>query len=500
MNEQKKTIAFAAVALLLAATAALATRPRGGSAAAFNDQGELFFPEFTDPLACTALEVIDFDPETASALPFKVMLKDGRWIIPSHYSYPADAKDRLAKTAAGFIDIRKDTIRTDRPEDHRGMGVLDPLNKKLTSAEGVGKRVTLRDKSDKILADLIIGKEIPGQTDQHYVRRPDQNRVYGVKLKVDPSARFADWIEANLLKLEASRLRKFKIDTHKVDPEAGQIIPGEVFEITRADASAPWTMAGLTPEQELDSGKLSTLTSALGDLKIAGVRPKPQGLSDELKAADERGLKMTRAILASLASKGFHLTRDGRLLSNEGDIYATTDQGVVYTLRFGEVTFAQGEALSAGTTEGAEAKDKGNEKDKKAEGVESRYLFVTAQFNKDLIPPPVEIEADTELPADPFARTRADRAAKAKERQEKFEKDKTDYDRKVDEGKKKAKELTDRFAGWYYVVPGDAYRSIVLDRNALVRSKPPVGTPAGMPAMPPPGSDPFGGLKLPRHP
>src|SRR4051794_21665849 len=112
MNEQRKTIAFAAAALLLAATAALATRPRGGSAAAFNDQGELFFPEFTDPLACTALEVIDFDPETASALPFKVMLKDGRWIIPSHYNYPADAKDRLARTAAGIIDLRKDTIRT----------------------------------------------------------------------------------------------------------------------------------------------------------------------------------------------------------------------------------------------------------------------------------------------------------------------------------------------------------------------------------------------------
>ena len=71
---------------------------------------------------------IDYDPSTARLARFKVMFKDGKWVIPSHYNYPADAKDRLAKTAAGVMDLTKDTIRSDRVEDQEEMGVIDPLD------------------------------------------------------------------------------------------------------------------------------------------------------------------------------------------------------------------------------------------------------------------------------------------------------------------------------------------------------------------------------------
>ena len=46
-----------------------------------------------------------------------------------------------------------------------------------------------------------------------------------------------------------------------------------------------------------------------------------------------------------------------------------------------------------------------------------------------------------------------------------------DYEKKIADGKKKVQELTDRFAAWYYVTPGDSFRSINLDRTALVRPK-----------------------------
>ena len=117
----------------------------------FNDQGQPFFPSFKEPLTCTSLEVIDYNPSTATAAPFKVMFKDGTWGIPSHHNYPADAKDRLAKTAAGVIDLKKDTIRSDQVEDHETLGVIDPLDTKNTTLKGRGKRVTLRNKADEIL-------------------------------------------------------------------------------------------------------------------------------------------------------------------------------------------------------------------------------------------------------------------------------------------------------------------------------------------------------------
>ena len=41
---------------------------------AFLDQGEKFFPEFTDPNAARSLEIVEIDPQTGSPKPFKVQL------------------------------------------------------------------------------------------------------------------------------------------------------------------------------------------------------------------------------------------------------------------------------------------------------------------------------------------------------------------------------------------------------------------------------------------
>ena len=79
--------------------------------------------------------------------------------------------------------------------------------------------------------------------------------------------------------------------------------------------------------------------------------------------------------------------------------------------------------------------------------------------------------ADSELPADAFQRDPAELAAAEKAKKDKAEKDKTDYEQKLKAGKDRAKELTDRFAAWYYVIPGDSFRNVMLDREALVRPK-----------------------------
>ncbi len=106
--------------------------------------------------------MVSFDPATATADRFRVMWKNNRWVIPSHYDYPADARERLSKTAAAVMDLTKDTIRSDSVEEQQAMGVIDPLDSKVTTLEGRGKRITLRDASEKVLADFIIGNDIKG--------------------------------------------------------------------------------------------------------------------------------------------------------------------------------------------------------------------------------------------------------------------------------------------------------------------------------------------------
>jgi hypothetical protein len=521
-HELKKTLAFAAAALVMLALAWTFNGPRDLTAEEFTqDQGQPFFPDFTDPRAAQALEVIDFDPDTASAIPFKVEYEAGKgWVIPSHKDYPADARDRLAKTAAGVIDLKKDVIVSDDAEQHEDLGVVDPLDTKSTALKGRGKRVTLKDGKGQVLADLIVGKAVPSREGQRYVRVPGQKRAYAVNMNVDLSAKFGDWIETNLLKVDASKVTRITIDNHKVDPEQGIVQPGGIVTIERENASDPWTLEGapLGPERELDTARIATMTSALADLKIVGVRPKPPGLAQQLKAtADEANkIPLSRQSLDSLAQRGFYKTRDGRLLSNQGDIYAATDDGILYILQFGEVVIsATGEGLTAGTGEDealakqAGAAKKEGEPETKTAG-DNRYLLVMAQFDPTLIAKPesmlrAEREAAAagekpELPDRVFARTaeeiQADEAA--------LRRDREDYERRVAEGKKKAADLTNRFAGWYYVVPGEAFRSIVVDRAGLTRDKTPAGGPPGgglPPGMTIPGMNGGGlppGFNMPR--
>ena len=492
MNEIQKTSIFVAAAVLIAGGATLWRPDLGRSASDFRDQGERFFPKFDDPLAATDLEVVDFDAATARPLPFEVKKANGKWVIPSHYNYPADGKDRLSKTAAGVIDLKKDTIRSDRPDEHAKMGVVDPLDTKLPP-EGRGKRVTLKDASGAVLADFIIGKEVVGHPEQRYVRVPDKNRTYGVRVNVDLSTKFADWIETNLLKVEPSRVRKVVFDSLKADPVTGNIDPGEQLVIDRSGPSATWTTAGLPANKELDADRLSSMSRQLGDLKIVGVRPKPAGLTRELKATDDEGIRLSPASVRSLGTRGFYLVQ-GKLLSNQGEVRVATDEGVAYTLRFGELTYATGEELSAGTAEEPPADASKKDKKKKDGPGESRFLFVTAQLEPSMIPEPKpEPPPSQTLPgifSDPFARQPDDpkRVAEAKTEQEKADKAKAEYDRKIADANKRVKELTDRFAEWYYVVSGEAFRELSLNRMVLVRDK-----TAKPPAMPPGMSFPGGG-------
>jgi Domain of unknown function (DUF4340) len=515
MNELYKTLTFVAVALILTGAAFVSTRDRSKTSEDFDDQGKPFFEDFKDALACTDLEVVEFEPSTATATRFRVMFKDKKWVIPSTYNYAADAKDRLAKTSAALMDLTKDTIRSDSSEAQESMGVVDPLDAKASSLEGRGKRITLRDASEKVLADIIIGSEIKNPQRKeagamHYVRLPGQKRIYGVNIKAEPSTRFADWIETNLLKVEANKIRRVVFDNYRLKEDATQrglvLERGEKSTISRKDGTGPWVMDELPGGQELVEDKLRALTDALGDLKIVGVRPKPPGL----KKLDQEDLKLNQMVALSLQSKGFFLTRQG-LFSDQGDVLVSTDEGVVYTLRYGNPIFAEGDDLIVGQADDAEKKDEPAKKDaaKKAKTTqENRFLMVTVSFDPAMISKPESMEpkpvakptGPVDIPDKPFAPNPNDPkyVAEQKEAKEKADRDKADYEKKIADGQKKMEELTDRFGPWYYVTPGESFRAINLDRAAITQpKKPPGAADAATPAFPgagggmPPGLPPF---------
>ncbi len=271
-----------------------------------DDIGKEFFPEFKDPLAATSLEVVEYDEPTGTLRPFKVAQANGVWSIPSHEGYPADAKNQLEQAAVAVMGLEKLSMVSDSPADQATYGVIDPDAAKLQAgASGVGKRVTLEDKGGNKLAEFIIGKKDPDRPELHYVRVPGQDRIYRAVVKTDKlSTKFQNWIEQDLLKLNAFDVKQVVMDDHSVD-ELNQNQPliqrgltivdfdnkDSKWTLEKMEAADPatgkWEEVALKDDEELDTQKLNDLKTALDDLKIVDVRHKPAGLSKDLKAGEE---------------------------------------------------------------------------------------------------------------------------------------------------------------------------------------------------------------------
>ena len=284
MSELVKTAAVVLVAIALAVIV-WATAPAPPQLERFSDEGEPFYPEFSDPLKAASLEVIDYDEESGTARPFKVQVRNGVWSIPSHHDYPADGEERLAKTAAGVIDLKKDIIQSDRAQDHEALGVIDPLDDTTAGLAGRGKRITLRDRSDAVLADFIIGREVEGKDGFRYVRLPGKKRTYAVKVDVDLSTRFADWIETSLLDVRSYDVTDVQIDDYSINEQTGMVESLGTLQLAKDEQNA-WQLAGVPDGRELDEAKVRTMLSALSGLTITGVRPKPEALSADLRAKE----------------------------------------------------------------------------------------------------------------------------------------------------------------------------------------------------------------------
>ncbi len=421
MSELQRTTIFCVVAAVLAASAAIVD-PGRVTPEIFDDQGEAFFPDFTDPQAPKTIEVIDYDAATATARPWKVEFKDSKWSIPSHHSYPADAEERLAKTAAALIELRKDMIISDRAEDEGEYGVIDPLREGASSLAGRGKRVTLRDENGDALVDFVVGRKVPGKPGYRYMRVPSQKRIYAVKTDADISAKFEDWIETDLLKLSAADIRKVAINSYSINERMGRL--ENLEKVTLTKRKDQWRMSGgRTP----NSDKMSDLTAALDDLRIVDVQPKPANLTRDLKTA--KGITLSMESIASLRQKGFFIVRTGQLFSNEGEILVETANGLQYTLRFGEIA-SGGSSASAGEAGGSEPSQPDS---KTGQQQERRYVFITVNHS----------------------------AARAKKYADGKEPD--------DKGKDLARELRNRFADWYYVISGADFSKLRPSRRRLLK-------------------------------
>jgi hypothetical protein len=385
MNQMTRTLAFviaASASVIGAVVAHVATRPP--AVEGYSDIGQPFFPDFTEPTKATAIRVAAWNPRTSRVEEFEVRQENGQWRIPSHYNYPADAQEQLAKAAASAVGILRGSLVSESSDTHERFGVVDPLdNGALQGAGQTGTRITLFQ-GDEVLADFIIGKR-QGQADESpegiasgneegsgkqqksgrfYVRRPDESRVYLADVKIDVSTRFRDWIKKDLLELTQFDLRKIIVNQYSIEIRGQDLVqvPGDVSELTRESSSDPWKLKGLDESKEkLKTGVVSAMARALDELQIVGIRKKPEPLIRFFRDGILTDTLQIIQVVQDLQRNGFYF--DGQhLYSSQGEVHAGTKDGVVYTLRFGEVFTGSDLEVEVGQSEAqAEAAEKANE-------------------------------------------------------------------------------------------------------------------------------------------
>jgi len=513
MSENGKTLTYLGAAIVIVGLAYWTNRPPSTANGPLDETGEAMFRLFTDPLAVKSLDILEYDEETATLSPFQVIEVDGVWSIPTHENYPADAQEHLAKAATSLIGLKRDIVVSESRGSHALYGVVEPDPDKLEGNEtGVGKRVTLSDNDGKQLACLIIGKQDEDQTDLYFVRLPERDRVY--RVKIDPSelsTKFEDWIEKDLLKLNSFDVKQIVVGDYSIENIGGRLVPRQrgSFVIDYDNAESKWLLSSmkvvegtdvvdrtLADDEELDAQILNDLKLALDDLKIVDVARKPEGLSADLSATGDVVLDNESAL--SLQNRGFYLAQvsEGQteIFSEEGDVRCGMNDGVEYELRFGSIAGQSSKSSSD------EAKGEGEDPDatESEEGGAHRYLFVKARFNPALIPPP-ELEPLPEAPAgapapetkptdgeaaegdsvdgdategDEAAYEPVDEAAAELERIKTENQRKQDeYDDKITMGKEHVQELNERFADWYYVIDNETYKKIHLSHDQIIKKK-----------------------------
>ena len=511
MNELTKTSIFLLLAATLVAGAFL-SRPTARDFQPEEMLGTILFPQFTNPLDIKSLEIVRLDA-VGRRNDFRIVEVNGIWSIPSHENYPADARDQMGRVAEALTDlkvldvIQPESSGTDSIDFQTQYGVIDPTSDHATFGEGVGIKITLNGADNETLVDLIVGKSVAQRQPQdmideesglRYVRIANQAPVYVVS--VDPSqfsTNFDQWIEKNLLDISTFDIKEFFVDQYSLSIEPTRtalgiqlaLVPSFIGDITLGyDAAGvgaeKWSLIRwmkfeqhnsdykdqqLGQGRELDTDTLDAMVSALNDLRIVSVLKKPAGFAAALREGTPfEDIEVDESIENSMEETGFWLVplpdlkggTEGtktQLLSNDGDLQLRLKDGIVYHLRFGDLTGTASEM----------AADEDSPDTTPVMGV-NRYLFITAEFDPAIIPPPelreiptADLADDSDLAGTPVEEIEMLERMNQREQER--------YDAALERGRSRALELSDRFADWYYVISEDVYRKIHLTESNVFR-------------------------------
>lgn len=464
-NDVLKTFIFFLVALLTLIPAVYLSLPEKEGFSASEMVEQILFPELKGVMDISTFSVCQAE-KNGSLSRLEIKKTNGQWILLSFSGYPANAQNRMVEVALALKDLRVLRVVGDDVATRIQCGVMDPEDTQNSEPKDCGKRIVIRNQKDQVLLDLILGRELEEGSGRYYARRSRQNPVYVVE--IDPSkisARFIDWIETDLLKVQPSDIASLyaldcSLDLH-TENEAPTFNHRGQFMLAQHYLENPdWTVVsnqrmfgnglrdiGVPAGKTLDLPLLRRVCQALADMRISSVQRKPSGMSEAFRRPEN--IELTEEQNRQLQKSGFCVLPMNlgnglvnALFSSDGQVHVYSTNGIVYRLFFGGV--AGQEALE--------------DFEKLEERKFYRYLLLTA----DLYPQGIEQPKLMELPPKPD--DSADEATKAQYQSllEMNAQEQRVYEEKLADARKRVDEMNALFADWFFIIPDDVYRQIHL--------------------------------------
>ena len=188
---------------------------------------------------------------------------DQAWQVQERSGYPADFGE-LRDTVVKLSRLKIGRSFTGSSDSLMRLSLLDPSS---AEARGKGTRMTLKDASGNVLADVIIGqtrKTDDGASGGQYLKKADAETVF----LVDGSFRFlksapADWLKKEILDIKAE-------DIASVTCYAGDG-PNPVYSLTRPEKGKAPQLDPVPSGRKADSAKIDQVFDALAPLTLDDV-------------------------------------------------------------------------------------------------------------------------------------------------------------------------------------------------------------------------------------
>ncbi|MFP6621660.1 MAG: DUF4340 domain-containing protein, partial [Pirellulaceae bacterium] len=401
MSEMVKTLIYVGSAAVLALVAVL-WQPGQVEQSLDEKVGQDLFKETFDTADnATNLTITRYDTNFDKPIKFQVNRSKAtdQWVIPSEDNYPADAEEQMQKAATALINLEVLGIASETPKDHKLYGVVEPAADLAAGSIGVGMLVEVANAKKDKLAELIIGKTVADEEEKRFVRVRTEDVTYVVKLDVTNfSTTFNEWIESDLLSLNPLDIRTLALKDYSIlevlDPRTGGVVKqlmqrsdtaltwnqeeskwtiGHMHEFKKAGQPTPTEMA---ENEELNTERLNELKNALDDLKIVGVREKPD---------DTNQVKLQEYGFYPFPTKDENGKPIDDVRSANGEVHVSLQDGIQYILRFGDI--APADVVQSSSEDSSEEI--------------YRYLVVMAKLDpSQLSPPELQPEITTPAPAE----------------------------------------------------------------------------------------------------